>query len=610
MRKCLIFVCLFIIGGGLLYAILSSLGRFVKVSDFKNIAEGRLGNLLKARVHVGEVRVGFLDQISLNGLKINQELQNKVFYLLDIDKVVFKYSLGRFWQKDFNNPNTVLLDSPRFTLQSVSPFTAFEVNRVLKEGSRFTDALEFKEGKLTFKLPAFHTQCDLKNIQGKLRRIEGEKWQVDLEGRAYQLFEGGVAVDGTVDLARQDLSVRILLNRLRSTRPEVSVKALSGVIKITADEIQIERLSFEYNRLPLEVSGRVRNFAVSPELDLKVAVGKNTFRSVFQVQGALNGSDLTGQIGLSEGKISVRGKMLLSRTGFRFEDLRIGELFDSQGEFDFSKGTLHFYLERDQQRVDARLDLQDWDIAFLMQVEHLSFFGADLVSRAHFRLKPDQELWEKNEWAFDGRVNTDYLILDQTPFPDFKGTFHVMSSRIENMDFRWGTGYALSGDLDLDPPFPANAAIAFQEIRLDEIQSLCSQPLPDNFRGVADGEVKLRGENWRAEVEGKITVRGGSIGNIDYDEVVLQFHGIPPYLKLRDSRLKKGMRTFYLDGGINLSSPNVFHDIRAASSEKILIWSGKELTSAERQSDVAKRKIAGTGESEKDTVAVGPRFKF
>jgi len=609
-RKYLIFAILFSIGAWLLYAILSSLGRFVKVSDFKSFAEGRLGDILKARVHVSEVRVGFLDQISLNGLKINQENKNKVFYLLDIDKVVFKYNLGRFWQRDFKNPNTVLLDSPQFTLQSASPVTASEVNRVLKEGSRLTDAVEFKEGKVTLQAPLFGVHCDLENIQGEFKRIEGEKWQVNLEGRVKELFEGSAAVEGTVDLGRQDLSVRVLLNRLRSRRPGFPVNAVSGVLKITSHEIQIEKLAFEYNRLPVEVSGWVRNLGPSPELDLRVGIGKDAFHSIFQVKGVLAGSDLTGQIGLPGKGFPVRGKVFVKRNGFSFEDMRIADLFDSQGEFDFSKGTFHFYLERDKQRVDLGLNLQHWDIAFLMQVDHLPFFGADLVSRAHFRLKPDLELWSKNEWGFDGQIETDYLIFDQTPFPDFKGEFHVSQSRIERMDFHWGKGYGLSGNLGLKVPFSLDAAIMLKGIQLAEVKSLFSRPLPENFRGVADGEVKLRGENWKAEVEGNITVAQGSIGKIDYDEVSLQFHGIPPYLKLRNSRLKKGMRTFYLDGGIDLSNPNVFHDFRVASSEKILLWSGKELTTAERDGQLAKRKVAGTSEQEEEAVAVGPRFSF
>lgn len=610
MRKCLISGILFIIGIWLLYAILSSLGRFVKVSDFKNFAEGRLGDLLKAKVHVGEVRVGFLDQISLNGLKINQQIQNKVFYLLDIDKVVFKYNLGRFWQRDFKNPNTVLLDSPQFTFQSANSVTAFEINKVLKEGSRLTDELEFKEGKVTLQVPLLEAACDLTQLHGKFKRIEGETWRINLEGRVKQLFEGSVSAEGTVDLDRADLSVRVFLNRLKSLRPDFPVKSISGVMEVTTREVHIEKFAFEYNRLPVEVSGWVRNFDTVPQLDLDVRLGKETFRSVFKVQGALTGSELKGEIGLSGKGFPVSGRLEVSKTGFSLENLRIADLFDSQGTFDFSKGTFRFYLERDKQRVDLSLNLQRWNIDFLMQVDHLSFFGADLVSRAHFRLKPNQELWDQNEWGFDGEIKTDYLILDQAPFPDFKGTFHVTDARIERMDFYWGEGYSLAGNLDLKPPFPLDAALTLRSIQLGQMKSLCARPLPENFTGIASGDVKLRGENWRAQVEGAMTVEQGSIGNIDYDQVSLHFYGFPPYLKLRDSRLKKGMRTFYLDGGLDLASKNVFHDVRAASSEKILIWSGKELTTSERQISAVKRKISGSDEQEDESVAVGPRFNF
>ncbi len=599
-----------IVGAVLLCAILSSLGRFVKVSDVKNFAEGRLGDLLKARVHVGEVRVGFLDQISLKGLKINQEVKNKVFYLLDVDKVVFKYNLGRFWRRDFKNPNTVLLDSPQFTLQSARFVSALELTRVLREGSRLTDELEFKEGKVNLRAPWFDAHCDITDIQGKLARIEGGEWQVDLEARVKELFEGSLAVKGTVDLDRENMALQLSLNHLRSTRPDFPVKAISGTAMITADEIHIQKISFEYNRLPVEVSGWVKHFNASPELDIRVGIGKDVLRSVFHVNGGLDGSNLSGKIQLPGKEVPVTGKLSVNGTGFTLENMRVADFFGSQGQFDFLKGTFHFYLEREKQRIDLGLNLKDWNIGFLTQLDHMPFFGADLVTRAHFRLQPDPELWRRNEWGFNGKIKTDYLVLDQSPFPDFEGDFHAVPSRVDLLDFRWGEGYGLSGTLGLKQPFLLDAKVTLKGIQLGALKSLFARPLPENFKGLAEGEVKLKGENWKAGVEGDITVKEGSIGKIDYDRVTLHFYGLPPYLKLKDSRLEKGLRTYYLDGDVDISSSNIFYDVRVASSEKILLWSGKELTASEKENQAAKRKIPGAGGQEEDTVAVGPRFHF
>lgn len=608
MRKYLIFVLLVTVGAALLYASLSSIGKFVKVSDVKNFAEGRLGDLLKASVHVGEVRVGFLDQISLKGLKINQEVKNKAFYLLDVDKVVFKYNLGRFWQRDFKNPNTVLLDSPQFTFQSASFMSGLQLTKVLREGSRLTDELEFKEGKVALRAPWFDAHCDITDIQGKLARLDGNEWRVDLEARVRDLFEGSLAVKGTVDLDRAKMALQLSLNHLKSTRPDFPVKAISGTIMVTADEIHIQKVTFEYNRLPVEVSGWIKQFSTSPQLDIRVGIGRDVLRSVFQINGGLDGSNLSGKIQLPGKEVPVTGKLTVDGTRFSLENVRIAQFYGSQGQFDFLKGTFHFYLERENQRIDLGLNLKDWNIGFLTQLDHMPFFGADLVTRAHFRLQPDPDLWKKNEWGFNGSIKTDYLVLDQAPFPDFEGEFHAVPSRLELLDFHWGEGYGLAGSLGLKPPFLLDAAVTLKGIQLAELKSVFARPLPENFKGLADGEVKLKGENWKAEVEGDITVTEGSIGNIDYDRVTLHFYGLPPYLKLKDSRLKKGLRTFYLDGGLDVSSDNVFHDVRVASSEKILLWSGKELTTSEKGSQAAKRRPADA--DEEDTVTVGPRFHF
>ena len=235
-------------------------------------------------------------------------------------------------------------------------------------------------------------------------------------------------------------------------------------------------------------------------------------------------------------------------------------------------------------------------------------------------------MWNKNQWAFDGKLQTDYLILDQVPFPDFRGTFHLISNQIDRMNFKWGEGYELEGQMDLRSPFPINASIHLKEINLEQLNSILSHPLPESFKGVADGSIKIRGEDWKVEVEGAIAVSSGTIGGFDYDQISLSFHGIPPYLKLQNSRLTRGMQTFYLDGGIDLSRKNIFQDIKASSSERIVVWNGQDLSHKAKESfmirgighlaDVSRNKGKGaevSGKKEEDEesyVVVGPKFKF
>ncbi len=581
MRKFFALIVLFGISLALGVAILSSLGNFIKVSDFKNFAEGKIGNLLKARVHVNEVKVGFLDQISLRGLRINQQIKNKVFYLLDIDKVVFKYNLGRFWQRDFKNPNTVFLDSPQFVFQSLaSPFGFLHIDQFIKEGSRLTDELAFRDGKVSLNLPVYQLHFDLHKIQGRLKKVEPERWHVELEGQIEKLLQGSVSLDGFVDFARKQSAVRVFLNHLSSTdEAKLPIKDVCGVIRLSNEEIQIENLTLQYSRLPLRFKGFIRHFdTTSPDLDLTLSIDEEEVKTVFQVKGSLGNSSLDGKIRFSGADIPVHGKFAMNQQGFSLEDLQIGDFLGSQGEFDFGEKTFHLYLEHENQRIDLGFNLESWHIDSWSEVDHIPFFGADLVCRFRFELKPDQILWKENQWAFDGNLKTEYLILDQTPFPDFQGEFHVVPGKMDRIAFYWGRGYELRGFMVLKPPFTLETKIYLRQINLNEITSVFSKPLPENFKGIADGEVKIRGENWKAEVEGEIAVSNGSIGHFDYDRVSLHFYGIPPYLKLKDSRLKKGMRTFYLEGGIDLSKENVFQDIRVASSERILVWSGRELS--------------------------------
>lgn len=625
MRKILTFAILGLIGFALLGGILSSIGRFVKVSNFKKFAEDRLGDLLKARVHVNEVRVGFLDHISLRGLQINQQIQDKVFYLLDVDRVVFKYNLGRLWQRKFSSANAIFLDSPQIILRSLTkPFIAIDLERILAEGDRLANEIAFEEGRIQWDMPGYDLRVELEKVRGQMRKIEEGRWRVHLEGRVQESFEGVLVVDGAVDAVTKQLSVRILLNDVKSRRPDlIPIRGMRGTIHVENGLIRFERLRFEYNRMPVELEGTVHlEGEPSPRLDMAVRLGEKKMGTDLRVAGALRDSLLEGELGLGEVTVPLRGNLALDPEGFRIENLRVGNLFDGQSEFDMKQGSFHLYLERDRQRIDLASNLKNWHIAFRLQGDHLPFFGADLVTRMRFELKPDEALWQNDEWAFEGYMTSDYLILDQTPFPDFQGAFHVRSTHIDTMNFRWGEGYELKGQVDLEPPFPIEVRVNFNGVKLDEISSLFSKPLPEDFTGLADGGVRLRGENWHVEAEGAIQVARGSIGEFGYDQLSLHFYGVPPYLKLKDSRLRKGMRTFYLEGAIHLSRRNLFHDVRVTSTEKILVWSGRELSLRGERSRVRESELevpvhkgksvrvgANKGEDESYLTA-GPAFRF
>lgn len=586
MRKFAALTTLVLISLALLYGVLSSLGKFVKTADLKKLAESRIGNLLQARVSVDEVKLGFLDQISLNGLKINQDVKNRAFYLLDIGQVVFKYNVSRFWRRDFDKPNTILFDSPQFLFQSRSlPSAWVEIDDLLEKGSQVADEVQFRKGRLSVHLPMQRVHFDLTPVQGKFKRVTPSRWRVGLEGRVSQMFKGVLELEGEVDQATKEFSIRIFMNQMRAANPEkLPVDGLDGVVHLTQEEIRFERVGLRFSRLPVKLEGSVLNYRRGlPHVDLRLSIGSRDMGVLFTVRDFHDGAcDLEGELRYKGSRVPFRGRLFLKGEQFLVEDFELSDDFHGQGEWNWKQGILHLYLERNRQRIDVALNLNDGSIDFRLQADHFKVSGIDVVSRALFQLKPDRVLAADNKWAFDGKVRTDYLILDQIPFPDFQGTFHTTSSRVDRMNFQWGEGYSLNGSWGLEPPFPLDTRISWTGINLGKVRSLFAHPLPPRFEGLAEGDVRVRGEASGVEVEGQARVRGGAIGDFDYDELYLRFFGIPPYLKLRDSKLKRGMNTFYLMGGLDLRKENLFQDVEVTSSEKIVIWSGKNLGAGTR----------------------------
>ncbi|MBI4549301.1 MAG: hypothetical protein HY714_00030 [Candidatus Omnitrophica bacterium] len=556
------------------------LRRSVPASDFKQFAERQIGGWINARVRIQDIRVGFLDEISLAGLEIGQESPQQPLYVLGIEKITFKYHWDRFWSRQFKKPNTVVLDSPRFVLESpLVPSVLLKAARALRAGGRVADEMRFQQGKLGFQLPGTAVRLELKEIEGRMLRGLDEEWLLKFEGKLSGLLNGRVSAEGIVDPVHEHLAFQVTLAGLNSSLQSVlPLTNVNASLRVTENEIVLEPMTFEYSRVPVSVRGRVLDYDTPvPALDLDVSLGRELLETVFAVKGDLAGSSLSGRMRWADAMVPLEGRLSV-RDGVLFlEDLTCGPEAQGQGEVDFSSGLVKIYLEAPGKRIDLSLRLGDWNVDFTAQLDHVAFFGADLVTRARFELAPDPELWDDDVWGFNGNLKTDYVILDRVPFPDFGGSFHVAASAVDRMRFQWGRGYELEGSLGLAPPFPIDARIALKGIDFKALGSVFSKPLPSNFAGQADGNVRLRGEKWKVDAEGEIRVHDGSIGEMDYDEVTVRFFGIPPYLKLKDSRLKKGNRVFYLKGGLDLAHENVFHDVYIASSEQISIWRGKDL---------------------------------
>lgn len=607
MRKHLILFSLIFVVVPCALVLFLILTREFNFADFKNLAESKMGALLRATVRVGGINVGLLDRIALTGVKISQGETNKMFYLFDVDKIVFRYRWEEIWNRRFEAPRVVSLDSPQFVFRTaVLPQALLEMVRTLAETSNFVDELSFRHGRMHFDLPYYKARFDLANLRGRLRHGKKNVWRLDGESDVNQFFRGSVRAEGIADLDTGQSVVRFFLEKLDSTRQRfLPVTGLRGVIEFTGDTINIEKIVFHYKRLPVMVKGRVTSLA-SPEpgLELEVSVGMANYKSVFLIKGALTGSEITGNVRLGPQSVPVAGRVALIQSDLVFRDFRIGG-FSAEGELNTRTGAMHLRFEKGRERIGIQFRFKDWEIGIRLSADHIPFFGLDLVTFADFLLKPDADFWKHEKWTFDGTVNTDYLILDQTPFPEFQGSFHTTSTHIDRMQFNWAEGFQLEGSAVLEPPYVQDTRIFMDGIRLEELKSFFFRPLPGGLKGAASGEIRMRGEAKKVEVEGELTVKDGSIKGLDYQELWMRFYGMPPYLKIKESKIKKGMRTFYLDGGIDLSKQNIFQDVTAASSEKIIIWTGTELSQPEpRALDTAQ------GKEETESYAVGPKIKF
>jgi len=578
-----------------------------KLSQVKALAEDKLGSYLGEKVHIGHIKFGFFEGIALEDLSIERKKGDNLYYLMDVGRMEFKYPLKRIFNSELEEPTSVTLDSPNFVFKSLAvPFAFLNLEQSIARESPFVNEVAFREGRIRFDLPSYPLRFDLQNIRGKLKKKNKGVWKVAMLAELDQAFEGTLEANGEIDDVNQTVRLVLDLGRLRAKdRTSLPIRDIRGKIVLTESDLFFEGVEFKYRNTPMSINGRINGYSKRlSDSKLEINVGADDEISRFTLNGNLERLQIEGEYWCFGEKVPVRANVQTFEKELVFEDLWIAE-HNGQGSLDLEGGAFQMYLERNQQRIDFGGSVVDWKLEILFQGAHVNFFGTDLVTRSRFKLAPDRDLWAKNRWAFDGSVVSEYLIMNQVPFPDFKGTFHVADGSVQDMKFEWAEGFELSGSMGLMPPYAVDADISLTDIKLSELRTLFARPLPASFQGVVSGEVNIRGNQKSVEAEGSMTIKKGHIGSFEYDQVWLNFYGIPPYLKLKESTLKKWKRTFRLKGEINLEKQNIFENIEITSPERIVVWQGSELSNKKPDSGYAREQQ----EAEKYRLLV-PKIEF
>ncbi len=587
LKVILFFLVIVSVTGVLLFNFL--LDRIARSEDFKRFAEQKVGEYLKATVHIGEIRPYHLNQLVLEKILIETPSARGGSQLIRADRLLFRYDLKQLWSRKFDAPAGVVLKNPAILIeQDQFPYQYFE-NAPRGSSGLSMPSLDFKGGEIRYLLSSLGKEILLREVDGKILPSLDKKVQVDVRARVSGIVDGRVHIFGTVDSSKNTHDLWLELDAMDLSQDiPIPFKALEGKIHWVGNNLLFEGLQGTLYGWYAEISGAFLNREGQPEVNAHVRIGKGAPWMKLDFTLSLPHQTLGGTFQLMDGRVfDFSGKVHQDRKRFVVDSLVLGSGYRGQGELDFASGNYELGFEKGSKRMAIHSNLQGLDFVLNFHLDHIKTFGMDLVTQGKLFLHSVSPRWKSRDLLFKGEFETDYFILDRQPFEDLKGVFELSPVGITGIRSTWGKKFQMTGQATRPGKNPhLKLLLRVADFDLGTVHQFAARPLPKALGGLLEGKLSVEGDLSKPEVSGVFNIHDGKWGQLDYDRGIIQLRGFLPYLPLKDSKIWKGRTVFFLSGALDLQLENMFAGIKIQTPDKLVIWKGIEAVLHEKDNSL------------------------
>jgi hypothetical protein len=577
LRSLFLFLALAVVTVALLVTFL--LNRIARSEDFKRFAEKKVGEYLKATVHIGEIRPYGFNQLALEKILIETPSAQGGSQLIRAERLLFRYDLTQLWSRKFEVPAGVVLKNPAILIeQGQFPYRYFEGASGAAPGL-FLPSLDFKGGEIRYLLSSLGKEVLLRDVEGKFLPSEDKKVSVDIRAHVSGLMEGRVRIRGKVDPAGNTHDLWLELESVDLSRDiPLPIKALEGKVHWVDRDLFFDGLKGTLYGWDADLSGSFLNHEGQPKVDCHLRIGKGLPGQRLDFSLDLPRQDLKGSFGIASGDVfNFSGKVHQDRKRFVMDSLSVDPGYQGRGELDFASGNYELVFEKGSKRMAVHSNLQGLDFALNFQFDHAMVWGMDLVTRGKLFLHETSQKRKGRDFLFKGAFETDYFILDRQPFDDLKGSFDLSPMGVTAIRNMWGTEFEMTGQvtgLGKNPHLKVVMNVA--DFDLGTVHEFAAKPLPKAMGGRLDGKLSAEGDLGNPEIWGVFNIHDGKWGQLNYDRGIIQLRGFLPYLVLKDSKIWKGRTVFFLDGALDLKLDNIFAGVKIKTPDNLVIWKGIE----------------------------------
>ena len=565
------------------------LARIAGSEEFKHFAEQKIGEYLKAKVHIGEIHSYRFNQIAFEKIIIESPSSKGGSQLVNLDRILFRYHFGQLWNRRFDAPAAVVLNNPTILIdQGQFPYRYFE--HTPKNPSGFEmPSLDFNGGEIRYFLPGLNQEVQLTEIDGKVLPMFDQTVRVDVRARINGILTGKVRIKGTILPSKNshNLSLELIdVNFLKDI--PLPFTGINGKVRWVNQDLFFGDLQATLHGWHTSATGSYLSQNGQPGTTLHMRIGKGKPSLKLDLSVDFAKKQLKGAAQIATGpEIHFNGKVSRVDRNFVLDSLHVEPGYHGRGELDFATGNYELIFEQGVKRLAVHSNLRGLEFAFYFHLDHWRVLGLDLVTQGKLFLHSSKLRWKSREFLFKGNFETDYFILEKQPFDDLKGSFEVNPLGVTGIRTTWGEKFKMTGQVLFPDKKPQGKFLLnVSDFDLGLVHEFVAKPLPKEMGGLLEGKLLVEGELHRPEVTGAFNVRNGKWGQLRYDRGIITFRGFAPYFPLEGSKILKGRSTFYLKGAVDFKLDNVFAGVKIETPDRLVIWKGLEAVLHEKDNSM------------------------
>jgi len=173
-------------------------------------------------------------------------------------------------------------------------------------------------------------------------------------------------------------------------------------------------------------------------------------------------------------------------------------------------------------------------------------------------------------------IRGENIVINKHPFWDINAKGKILyKEKIFLLErLKWGDNLSLSAKMGINPPHYTEVQFEADRFDLAGIQKMFANS-GDALAGIVDGEVKVKGPLQTADVNGRVYIGEGQLGEMKFRSLFATLKGKLPIVEIADSRVVKDWGHIIVSGEMDFSKMpegTAFDKLVFETDNKVAVW--------------------------------------